>query len=74
MEDNTADALTPSTTLTILTAKETAELLGLHHTTVYEAAQRGDIPCRRIGRRYVFVRETLEQWLLDGGLAEKRGQ
>lgn len=53
--------------ITIITAMEAAQLLGVHHTTVYEAAKRGDIPCRRIGRRYVFVRELIEQWLCGGG-------
>ena len=62
----------PSNTLTILNAKQAAELLGVHFSTVYEAAQRGEIPCRRIRRRYVFVRETLEQWLLSGGLGENQ--
>lgn len=38
-------------------------MLGLHHTTVYEDAKRGEIPHRRIGRRYIFVREVLGKWL-----------
>jgi excisionase family DNA binding protein len=52
------------TTPTIISAKEAAAMLGIHLTTLYEAARRGEVPCRIIGRRFVFVREVLEAWLL----------
>lgn len=55
--------MTDSNVATPISAKEAAELLGIHRTTLYEAARRGEIPCRRVGRRYVFVRETLLDWL-----------
>lgn len=48
---------------TVLNAKEAAELLGIHHTTLYEAAKRGEIPCRRVGRRFIFIREAIVQWM-----------
>ena len=51
--------------VTLINVDEAAELLGLHRTTVYDGARRGEIPCRRVGRRFVFVRETLLAWLLD---------
>ncbi|MFO7563974.1 MAG: helix-turn-helix domain-containing protein [Enhygromyxa sp.] len=38
----------------VLTADEVAGLLRVNRKTVYEAAQRGDIPHRRLGRRLVF--------------------
>lgn len=50
-------------TPSIMTAKEAAELLGIHHTTLYESAKQGQIPCRRIGRRYIFERRALIDWL-----------
>lgn len=53
----------PSDTATVIPAKEAAALLGIHHTTLYAAARKGEIPCCRIGRRFVFVRETLIEWL-----------
>ena len=48
--------------LTPLTAAEVAALLGLHKSSVYEAASQGQIPCRRVGRRYLFFREQILDW------------
>ena len=53
--------------VTVITAKDAAKLLGVHHTTLYEAAKSGQVPCRRVGRRYVFVREVLVAWLSRPG-------
>jgi excisionase family DNA binding protein len=53
-------------TITIITADEAAALLGIHRQSLYEAAGRGEIPCRRVGRRYIFVREHLIEWLRAG--------
>jgi len=47
----------------ILTADQVAEILGVDRKTVYDAATRGDIPCRRLGRRLLFYRPALEAWL-----------
>lgn len=44
-------------------AAEVAHLLGLHRLTVYEAAQRGDLPCFRVGRRWFFPRDAIERLL-----------
>ena len=49
----------------ILTVKEVADFLNLNVKTVYSAVENNDIPCRRIGKRVVFFRETLLKWLLD---------
>lgn len=54
-----------------LTATEVAELLGLDTKTVYAAARRGEIPCRRVGRRYVFGRRAIESWLGATSLPER---
>jgi excisionase family DNA binding protein len=50
-------------TFTIIKASEAAALLGIHITTLYAAARQGEIPCRIIGRRFLFVRESLIDWL-----------
>jgi excisionase family DNA binding protein len=50
-------------TPTVISASEAADLLGIHRTTLYEIAKRGEVPCRRIGRRFIFVRETLIEWM-----------
>lgn len=45
------------------TADELAERLGVNRKTIYEAAQRGDIPHRRLGRRLIFERGAVLAWL-----------
>lgn len=53
-------------TLTIITADEAAQLLGIHRQSLYEAARRREIPCGRVGRRFIFAREHLIEWLRTG--------
>lgn len=43
----------------LLSAVETAELLGMHVNTVRLWAREGKIPCFRLGRRLVFRRSAL---------------
>ncbi len=50
----------------VLTADEVAALLRVNRKTIYEAAQRGDIPHRRLGRRLVFERGAVLAWLRQG--------
>ncbi len=47
----------------VLTAREAARLLRVSADLVYEAANRGDIPHRRLGRRMLFSRRALLAWL-----------
>jgi excisionase family DNA binding protein len=54
----------------IMTADQVAELLHVDRKTVYEAARRGDIPHRRLGRRLLFERGTVLAWLRHGGLSD----
>ena len=46
-----------------LTVEEVASLLGLGRTAAYEAARRGQIPSRRLGRRVVVPVPALLTWL-----------
>ena len=46
-----------------LTVEEVAALLGLGRTAAYEAARRGEIPSRRLGRRVVIPVPALLAWL-----------
>jgi excisionase family DNA binding protein len=50
----------------VLNGLEASELLGVDKGTLYMAAARGEIPHRRVGRRYLFSREALLQWLASG--------
>jgi len=51
----------------ILKVREAAELLGLPVSTVYDYAKRGLLPSRKLGRRVIFLRPELENWLWDQG-------
>lgn len=46
-----------------MNADEVAEFLGVERKTVYEYANRGEIPHRRLGKRLVFSRRALVAWL-----------
>ena len=52
-----------------LTIEETASLLGLGRTATYEAARRGQIPSRRLGRRVVVPVPALLEWLSSKAVA-----
>ena len=47
----------------VLTAREAAEMLKLHPNTVKLRANRGEIPHKRVGRSYRFLRSQLLEWL-----------
>ena len=47
----------------VLNVDQVAELLGLGRNTVYDAANRGEIPHRRVGRRLIFSRTAVMEWL-----------
>jgi len=46
-----------------LSVEEVASLLGLGRTAAYEAARRGEIPSRRLGRRVIVPVPALLEWL-----------
>lgn len=46
-----------------LTVEEVASLLGLGRTAAYEAARRGDIPTRKLGRRVLVPVPAFQAWL-----------
>jgi excisionase family DNA binding protein len=50
--------------MTATPAAEVADLLGMNVKSVYEGAAKGEIPARRVGRRWVFPpRDELLRWL-----------
>lgn len=55
----------PLTRADVMTADETAELLGVARSTVMAWAKSGSIPSRRFGRARRFIRHELEAWMLD---------
>jgi excisionase family DNA binding protein len=47
-----------------LTVEETADRLGISRTLAYKAAQRGELPIIRIGRRLLVLKAELERMLM----------
>jgi excisionase family DNA binding protein len=59
----TVPALMGLTRDQVMTASEVAELLHLPVSTVYHLARRGELPARRLGRTWRFLRPRLEEML-----------
>ena len=60
-----SEALSPSD---VLTADDAAALLGVSRWTLYAAANRHEVPHRRLGRRMLFSRRALLIWLEGASL------
>jgi excisionase family DNA binding protein len=43
----------------VLSTSEVAALLGIPRSTVHELARRGDLLARRVGRRWLFLRDRI---------------
>jgi excisionase family DNA binding protein len=52
----------------VVTADEAAALLGVSRWTLYSAANRREVPHRRLGRRMLFSRHALLLWLEGASL------
>jgi excisionase family DNA binding protein len=46
-----------------ITIEQTARLLGLGRTAAYDAARRGELPTRKLGRRLLVPVPALLTWL-----------
>jgi excisionase family DNA binding protein len=47
----------------VLSAAEAAAFLGLHPDDVRRYARKGMIPCRKVGKRWLFHKAHLVEWL-----------
>jgi excisionase family DNA binding protein len=47
----------------VMTAREVADLLKMPVSTIYQLARRGELPARRLGRTWCFLRPRLEELL-----------
>ena len=47
----------------VLTIEQAAQYLQISQSTLYKEAQKGKIPCQKIGRRWRFHREALAKWM-----------
>ncbi len=52
-----------------LTIGEAAARLGIGRSPAYGMARRGEIPARRLGRRFLVPVAALEAWLSEAGEA-----
>lgn len=57
----------------VMNVPEVADFLGIGTDTVYEYASKGKIPCRRVGRRYLFYRPSVLAWLAGGTPGPRSG-
>jgi excisionase family DNA binding protein len=49
----------------VMTAREVADLLHLPVSTVYQLAREGQLPAKRFGRAWRFLRPRLEELLWE---------
>ncbi len=54
-----AQASVPMECETLITAQEAMQLLGVSRNTLYTLARRGELPGRKVGRRWRFHRAEL---------------
>ena len=54
---------TPTGEPEVMDADELAVFLGVDRKTVYDYAGRGEIPHRRLGKRLLFSRSAIVEWL-----------
>lgn len=52
----------PSHERITVSVREAAEMLGIGKNTMYEALHAGQVPCRRLGRRYIIFTQALHEW------------
>jgi len=50
----------------IMTTKEVAEYLKLHHITICKLCKEGKIPSIRIGKVWRFDKEVIDAWIAGG--------
>jgi excisionase family DNA binding protein len=55
--------LTPTRTSEVLDVKMAAELLTVSADTVYDLFKRGELPGRKVGRKWLTTRNALLRWI-----------
>lgn len=53
---------------------EAARALGISLRNLWTRTQSGEIPCVRVGRRVLYSRQALVEWLERQGLLQRRKQ
>lgn len=47
----------------VMNVNEVAAYLRVAPATIYRLAQRGQIPCGKVGRSWRFHKETIDRWI-----------
>jgi len=50
----------------IMTIEEVAAYLKIPKSTVYTLAQKGKMPCQKVGRQWRFHKEAIDNWIREG--------
>lgn len=50
---------------TIMTVDEVAKYLRMHEMTIYRMATEGRLPAYKVGNRWRFKKERIDEWLLS---------
>jgi excisionase family DNA binding protein len=53
----------PSSNGDILTVVEVAHFLRVPKSTVYKLVSQGEVPARRVGKHWRFLRKDLDEWM-----------
>lgn len=59
---------------TTMCAKDTAKYLGISYYTLLELRKQGKIPNSKIGRKYLFRKDTLDLWLQEQETASVKSE
>ena len=55
----------------VMTLRAAADYLQCHYSTAFRLAQRGDIPCFKLGGQWRFLKSELDKWIAKGGSAPR---
>ena len=56
-----------------ITVEEAGRLIGVRRSAAYEAARRGELPTRRVGRRLLVPVPAFRRWLGDVSVKDDGG-
>lgn len=57
----------------VMTVDDLAAYLRIPRSSVYKLAQRGQVPCQKVGRHWRFSRRAVDHWL-QGSMQVKIGR
>ncbi|MCL6568754.1 MAG: helix-turn-helix domain-containing protein [Deinococcota bacterium] len=55
----------------VMTLEEVAKMLRVSEQTIYELARSGNLPGRKVGREWRFLKHSILEWFEDGENGEE---